>query len=60
MAANKESVRYEEGICPVTEKLYHEEMIVTAFNYPPNTKEDMDDIVKAFTLAGRKNEPESP
>jgi perosamine synthetase len=54
LAQNKESVRYEAGICPVTEKLYNKEMIVTAFNYPPNTKEDMDDIANAFTLAGMK------
>ena len=26
-------------------------MIVTAYNYPPNTTFDMDNIVKAFTKA---------
>jgi dTDP-4-amino-4,6-dideoxygalactose transaminase len=55
LALNKESVRYEEGICPITEKLYKEEMIVTAFMYPPNTKADMDDIIRAFTKAGMQS-----
>ena len=27
-------------------------MIVTSYNYPPLTKKDMDDIIKAFTVAG--------
>lgn len=49
----KESERpdYARGICPVTERLYDKEMIVTAYNYPPLGKADMDDIVKAFTKA---------
>jgi perosamine synthetase len=42
---------YKEGICPVTERLYNNEMIVTAYNYPPLTKSDMNDIIKAFTKA---------
>lgn len=46
-----ERPRYERGICPVTERLYDKEMIVTAYNYPPLTTADMDDIVKAFTKA---------
>jgi dTDP-4-amino-4,6-dideoxygalactose transaminase len=39
---------YSEGICPVTERMYKKELIVTAYNYPPLTTNDMDDIVKAF------------
>lgn len=46
-----ERPRYERGICPITERLYDKEMIVTAYNYPPLTTFDMDDIVKAFTKA---------
>lgn len=46
-----ERPRYERGVCPVTERLYDREMIVTAYNYPPNTTSDMDDIVKALTQA---------
>ncbi|MBK7015852.1 MAG: DegT/DnrJ/EryC1/StrS family aminotransferase [Sulfuritalea sp.] len=42
---------YARGICPVTERLYDKEMIVTAYNYPPLTISDMDDIVKAFSRA---------
>ncbi|MEI7605791.1 MAG: DegT/DnrJ/EryC1/StrS family aminotransferase [Rhodospirillaceae bacterium] len=44
---------YRAGLCPVTERLYHREMIVTAYNYPPLTTADMDDIVTAFTRAVR-------
>lgn len=44
---------YGRGLCPVTERLFDKEMIVTAYNYPPLTRSDMDDIVKAFTLAQR-------
>ena len=46
-----ERPRYERGVCPVTEHLYDKEMIVTAYNYPPLTKSDMDDVIKAFTKA---------
>jgi len=46
-----ERPRYEKGICPVTERLYDKEMIATAYNYPPLTTRDMDDVVKAFTQA---------
>lgn len=42
---------YGPGLCPITERLYDQEMIVTAYNYPPLTRRDMDDIVKAFTRA---------
>lgn len=42
---------YGRGVCPVTERLYDKEMIVTAYNYPPLTTSDMDDIVKAFAKA---------
>lgn len=43
--------RYEKGICPVTERLHEKELIVTAYNYPPLTRDDMDDVVKAFSKA---------
>ena len=46
-----ERPRYERGVCPVTERLYDKEMIVTAYNYPPNSTSDMDDIVRAFAKA---------
>lgn len=42
---------YVKGTCPVTERLHEKELIVTAYNYPPLQKSDMDDIVKAFTKA---------
>jgi len=45
---------YKAGLCPVTERLYSKEMVVTAYNYPPLTRADMDDVIKAFQLAARK------
>ena len=49
MLPKEQQPNYEKGICPVIERLYEKEMIVTAYNYPPLTKFDMDDIVNAFT-----------
>lgn len=43
---------YCRGICPVAEKMHEKELIVTSFNYPPLTKDDMDDIIKVFVKAG--------
>jgi perosamine synthetase len=43
---------YRKGLCPVTEKLHDRELIVTAYHYPPLTREDMQDIANAFIKAG--------
>lgn len=45
---------YNKTICPVTERMHEKELIVTAYNYPPLTRADMDDVVKAFTLGVKK------
>ncbi len=42
---------YGNGSCPVQELLYEKEMIVTSYNYPPLTKEDMDDVIKVLSRA---------
>ncbi|ACH40726.1 aminotransferase, AHBA_syn family [Citrifermentans bemidjiense Bem] len=42
---------YGKGLCPVTERMHEKELIVTAYNYPPLTRSDMDDIVSAFGKA---------
>ena len=42
---------YASEACTVTEDLYNKRMIVTAYTFPPLTREDMNDIVKAFTAA---------
>lgn len=39
--------RYDKGICPVAERLYEKELILTIVCRPPAALEDMDDIVKA-------------
>ncbi len=44
---------YAPGICPVIERLHEKELIVLAYNYPPLTVRDMDDIIKAFGCAAR-------
>lgn len=44
----KGSVNYKQGICPIAEKLHFKELIFTPLCRYPLTKNDMDDIVKAF------------
>ncbi|MBN1162057.1 MAG: DegT/DnrJ/EryC1/StrS family aminotransferase [Dehalococcoidales bacterium] len=41
-------ISYDKGICPVTERLYEKELVLTAVCRPPATNDDMDDIVKAI------------
>lgn len=43
-------IRYQKGLCPVVERLYEKELILTPFMYPPLTMADMD----AFTDAMKK------
>ncbi len=42
-------INYEKGICPNAEKLYFEQMIINEHIRPPNTMEDMNDILNAFS-----------
>jgi perosamine synthetase len=42
-------ISYDKGICPVTERLYEKELILTAVCRPPATRSDMDDIIEAIT-----------
>lgn len=41
-------INYDKGICPVTERLYEKELMLTAVCRPPATQEDMDDIIRAI------------
>lgn len=41
-------INYDKGLCPVTERLYERELMLTAVCRPPATREDMDDIVRAI------------
>jgi len=42
-------IKYEKGICQVTERLYEKELMLTAVCRPPATQKDMDDIVRAIS-----------
>lgn len=42
------NVSYEKGICPVVERIQEKELFSHEFMRPPATKEDLDDVVKAF------------
>lgn len=42
-----QEISYDEGICPVTERLYEKELMLTMVCRPPATVEDMDDVVRA-------------
>ncbi len=55
LLSESEQPLYKRGICPVTERMYEKELIVTAYNYPPLTRDDMEDIIKAFTLGVKKS-----
>jgi len=41
-------ISYKKGICPVVERIQEKELFSHEFMRPPVTKEDMDDVVKAF------------
>jgi len=43
-----QGISYDKGICPVTERLYEKELILTLVCRPPATRADMDDIVQAM------------
>lgn len=41
-------VDYSKGICPVVERMFEKELILTAVCRYPHTKKDIDDVVSAF------------
>lgn len=41
-------VDYAKGICPVVERMYEKELMLTAVCRHPHTEEDMDDVIRAF------------
>jgi len=41
-------ISYDKGICPVTERLYEKELILTPVCRAPATRQDMDDVMKAI------------
>ncbi|MCK5160896.1 MAG: DegT/DnrJ/EryC1/StrS family aminotransferase [Candidatus Aureabacteria bacterium] len=41
-------VNYSKGICPVCERMHEKELMLTGVCKSPHTKEDIDDVVKAF------------
>jgi len=48
---------YDEGSCPVTEKLHNSELILTLIMRPPATENDMNEIVSAMKkIIENKNE----
>lgn len=42
------TVQYKKGICPVVESLHEDTFVSTEFMRPPATREDLDDVVRAF------------
>ncbi|MGH8547158.1 MAG: hypothetical protein ACRERU_00845, partial [Methylococcales bacterium] len=39
---------YEEGICPIVERLHNQSMLILAVVRPPAAERDMDDIARAI------------
>jgi dTDP-4-amino-4,6-dideoxygalactose transaminase len=46
---NSGNVDYSKGICPVTEKMHYDMLITHELMRPPMSKQDLDDVIKAFT-----------
>lgn len=44
----KGRVSYEKGICPVAERMHFDELITHELMRPPETKEDLNDVVASF------------
>lgn len=44
-----ENFNYEQGLCPVTERMHYEELFTHEFMRPGMTEDDMLDVVEAFT-----------
>lgn len=42
------SVKYEKGMCPVTEMMHYEKLILTGLCRYPCRTEDIDDVIRAF------------
>ena len=40
--------QYGEGTCPVAERLFNAEMLLNQYICPPQTAEDIQDIIDAF------------
>jgi dTDP-4-amino-4,6-dideoxygalactose transaminase len=49
------TARYDKGLCPVTERLYEQDLVQTQIARPPATTEDTDDVIAAIhkVLDGR-------
>ncbi len=45
---NQAKQNYAAGLCPVTERLHEHELFSTELMRPPMTKEDLDDVLKAY------------
>jgi perosamine synthetase len=45
---NAKKISYAKGTCPVSEKLFNDSLIIHELMRPGMTKEDLDDVVKAF------------
>lgn len=41
-------INYQKGICPVTERMFEKELMITPICRYPHTKNDMNDVVNAF------------
>ena len=42
------NMNYKKGICPNAEKLYYQQIIVSEHIRPPNTLNDLKDIIKGI------------
>ncbi|MDP4176908.1 MAG: DegT/DnrJ/EryC1/StrS family aminotransferase [Bacillota bacterium] len=52
----KGELNYSKGICPVTERMHYEELFSMEFMLPSMTKNDMDDVIRAFNKVWENRE----
>jgi dTDP-4-amino-4,6-dideoxygalactose transaminase len=48
LATGDRAVSYDKGMCPVAERLHEQTLFTHEFMRPPATREDLDDVVRAF------------
>ena len=45
---NQSNITYEQGLCPVTEKMHYDVLVIHEFIRPGMSTQDLDDVVEAF------------
>jgi dTDP-4-amino-4,6-dideoxygalactose transaminase len=44
----KGTLNYKKGLCPVTERMYYKEIMITNICHANSTQKELDDVIEAF------------